>query len=44
VVEPFDAEIGIVEPYFGYPSGGMQVKLPQSVDEMIRAGYLREVK
>jgi len=44
VVEEFEAEVGMVAPWFGYPGGGMQVFLPASVRDLIARGLLREVK
>ena len=40
VIRPFDVQAGTTAPWFDQPGGGMQYKLPMSVKELIRQGYI----
>ena len=40
VLKPVDVQAGPIAPAFGMPGGGMQVKLPSSVQSLIDSGHL----
>lgn len=45
VLKPIpEVETGKAKPWFGKPGGGTQHKLPMSINELKRKGYIREVK
>ncbi|MBC1398786.1 TNT domain-containing protein [Listeria fleischmannii] len=37
-------EVADVAPWFDKPGGGKQMLLPQSIDDLLQAGYIREIK
>jgi hypothetical protein len=44
VIKPIDAKAGVTAPWFGQPGMGVQYKLPASVQDLIKGGYLRQVR
>ena len=44
ILKPFKAEGGKVAPWFGQPGGGTQYLLPDTVENMVKQGYLKLIK
>ena len=44
VQSPLEVQSSEVAPWFVQPGGGIQYKLPESVDDLLEAGVLRRVK
>ncbi|MDQ0062456.1 glycohydrolase toxin TNT-related protein [Paenibacillus harenae] len=44
VVKPLDAKGGKIAPWFDQPGGGTQYKLNQSIEQLIKGGYIRRVE
>lgn len=44
VVKPFQVEVGRIAPWFGQPGGGIQIKAPVSVRDLIQLGYIKRIK
>jgi hypothetical protein len=44
VLKPLEVKEGLAAPAFGQPGMGTQYKLPDTVENLIRDGYLREVR
>jgi len=44
VVKPVDVLEGPAAPYYGQPGMGTQYKLPDSIDNLVKTGVLREVR
>jgi hypothetical protein len=44
VQSPLEVQSSEVAPWFGQPGGGIQYKLPESVDDLLEAGIIRRVK
>ncbi len=43
VLMPIEVDVGLVTPWFGQPGFGLQFELPNTVDYLVRWGYLRRV-
>lgn len=44
VVKPVRGEGSVIAPWFGQPGGGMQIKLNNTIQELIDSGRVIEVK
>jgi hypothetical protein len=43
VIKPLEVEVGIAQPWFGQPGGGIQYRTPVDLDVLLRRGILREI-
>lgn len=43
VLKPIDVKAGEIAPWFNQPGGGIQYVMPDTIDELIEAGYLRRL-
>lgn len=44
VLKPINVKVGQIAPWFNEPGGGIQYVTPDTIDELIDAGYLRRIK
>ena len=44
VIKPFGVNGGLVEPWFGQPGMGTQYRLPASVQQLIKGGYVTGIQ
>ena len=44
VVKPIQVEGGKIAPWFDEPGGGIQYIMPESLDQLVKEGILKEVK
>ncbi len=43
VVKPIEVKSGPAAPWFGQPGGGTQHELPDSIDNLLASGHIKEV-
>ncbi len=43
VIKPLEVEVGIAQPWFGQPGGGIQYRTPVDLDVLLRRGILRHI-
>ena len=43
VLNPIEVQGGSTAPWFAQPGGGVQFELPQSVQSLLRSGYIERV-
>ena len=43
VIEPFEVKSGYIAPWFDQPGGGIQYKMEQSIEQLLKEGKIRRV-